>query len=145
MPLWKLGIFGAQPNHKGCYRTDENLISISGIESDYDAEEMSPETAAAILREEGVAALIYASPSHTPEKPRWRVLCPCSTQMEPSHRASLVARLNGLLGGVLAGESFTQSQSYYYGKVSGSTDRETILLEGRYIDQCANLDAGCAL
>ena len=54
----------------------------------------------------------------------------------------LVARLNGILGGILAPESFTLSQSYYYGSVNKSAEHRAVIIEGDYIDLRADLDNG---
>ena len=67
-----------------------------------------------------------------------------------------MARLNGVFGGVLAPESWTASQSFFYGMVSKplrfrrgdappgkGADFETRIVEGtRCIDQADDLDAG---
>jgi hypothetical protein len=54
-----------------------------------------------MLRGADLAALIYETPSHSPGKPRWRVVCPTSGDLPPSERERLVARLNGVLGGTV--------------------------------------------
>jgi hypothetical protein len=62
--------------------------------------------------------------------------------LDPSERKKLVARVNGVLGGVLAGESFTLSQAYYLGSVNGNPDhRAVIITEGDYIDLRDDLEA----
>jgi P4 family phage/plasmid primase-like protien len=118
-PLLKLATFGNVRTGQGCLRTNTNMLTISGVEGDYDGEKVSPEEAAANLRAAYVEAVFYTTPSHTPEKPRWRVLAPLSQAYPPSERERFVKRLNGALGGVLNVESFTQSQSFYYGRISG--------------------------
>ena len=83
------------------------MNSIDGIEADYDAGKMSVDEACRKLREAGLAALIWTTPSHAPEAPRYRILCPTSKELPVSGRKALIARLNGVLGGVLDGASFT--------------------------------------
>jgi hypothetical protein len=53
----------------------------------------------------------------------------------------MVARLNGVVGGILGPESFTLSQSYYLGHVTGKEFRHAVI-EGDYIDGCDELDKG---
>ena len=140
--LMKLATFGDQLSATGSYRHNDNMLTITGIEGDYDWEVIHPEEAAAMLEGANLAALIYTSPSHTPSTPRWRVLLPLSGPMHPSEREKLIKRVNGVLGGVLSGESFTRSQSYYYGSTNHNPAHNTILVEGRYLDQADELDEG---
>jgi len=119
-PLIKLATIGEQRTAKGALRHDANILTVSGLEGDYDGEQMAPETAKTLLEFAGIAAVVYTSPSHTPAKPRWRVIAPFSAPQQPAARRELLARLNGVLGGVLAHESFTLSQTYYVGRVTGA-------------------------
>src|SRR5690606_26239335 len=105
MPLLKLGRFGDVRSGKGSLRSDENLLEISGIEAEHDAEQVSVAEAVARLERHHIRALVYTTPSHAfvnPPKshggPRWRVLAPLSTPASPTARAALVARINGALG-----------------------------------------------
>ena len=54
----------------------------------------------------------------------------------------LVARLNGILGGVLARESFTLSQAFYYGSVDSNPNHQVEVLDGDFIDLRDDLAAG---
>lgn len=118
-PLIKLAAFGDQRTEKGALRHDGNVLAVTGLEGDYDAGEMQPSVAAMLLEMAGVEALVYTSPSHTPAAPRWRVLAPLATEHPGTDRRELLGRLNGALGGILAHESFTLSQTYYVGRVAG--------------------------
>jgi hypothetical protein len=140
--LIKLARFGDALSANGCLRHDANVLDIDGLETDYDAGKMPVEEASRRLREANVAALVYTSPSHTEPNPRWRVFCPTSETLPPERREALVARINGVLGGVLAGESFTLSQGYYFGSVKGNPAHRVELIEGRYIDLADDLDTG---
>lgn len=142
LPWLKLATFGDVPSRKGSLRHNGNVTAIDGIEGDHDAGTLTPAEAAKRLQQAGIAALIYTSPSHTPERPRWRVLAPLSRSMSPEHRERLCARLQGVLGGALAPESFALSQSYYYGGVEGGTVPETLEIDGAGIDTLDGLDAG---
>jgi hypothetical protein len=139
LPWLKMARFGEQRSKNNCLRTNKNLIEISGIEIDYDAGEMPVDTAIGLLLSANVRCLVYTSASHTPERPRWRVLAPTSQLHSPEARVALVAALNGVLGGVIAGESFVLSTAYYYGYVGLGEHHRAIALNGRYIDRCEDL------
>lgn len=141
LPWLKLATFGDNRTAKGAYRHDGNLISISGIEADYDGEAITLDRAESIIRQAGLAAILYTSPSHTPDMPRWRILCPLSMPHAPDTREGLLSRVNGLFVGALSRESFTLSQSYYYGAVDGTEHHQVVEIPGRYLDQATELDA----
>ncbi|WP_374376398.1 hypothetical protein, partial [Tabrizicola sp.] len=138
LPLIKLGTFGDVRTDKGSLRHDANLLQVSGIEGDYDAGTVQPQEAAERLRQAGLAGLIYTTPSHTAVSPRWRVLVPLAAAVSPDQRNAFCARLNGALGGALAVESFTASQSFYFGEVAGCPV-ESILVEGQPVDRVSGL------
>lgn len=119
-PLIKLATFGELRSIKDSLRHDANVLQVWGVECDYDGEQVPLALAAQMLQALNVEALLYSSPSHTPERPRWRILAPLSGPAAPEHRAHYVGLINAALGGVLAGESFTLSQSYYIGRVTGA-------------------------
>src|SRR5262249_27155582 len=114
LPWLKLARFGNIRTDQNSLRHDANLLAISGIEADYDAARMSFEEAVERLRAAGILGIVYTSPSHTEDTPRWRVLCPLSAEYPPDQRDHFLARLNGLFGGVFSRESWTRSQSYYF-------------------------------
>lgn len=130
LPLLKLGTFGDEPNDKGTLRYNANLRTIEGVEADYDGEVMSIAQAAAKLDNAGIDAILYTSPSHRADAPRWRVLCPTSRSLHPAERECLMARLMGVLDGALAPESFTLSQTYYYGGIEGKPTPQVEIVEG---------------
>lgn len=140
LPWLKLARFGEVRTDHNCLRHDLNVLAISGVELDYDLGEMPFERAADVLLKGGVLSLLYTSPSHADAKPRWRVLCPTSCEMHPDRRTHLLGRLNGLLGGVASGESWTLSQSYFYGRVGDNPAHRVELIEGEPIDQLDELD-----
>ena len=109
LPLLKLARFGDKPSAHGILRHDKNVLAVSGVEVDYDAEAIPFKEAVEVIRRADVLAILYTSPSHTPQKPRWRIICPFSEEKAPGERKRHVARLNGIFGGALAGESFTLS------------------------------------
>jgi hypothetical protein len=136
----KLAWFGDTPTEKDCLRNNANVRALSGIVVEHDASTMSFDEAIRRLRTARVEALVYTSPSHTEEQPRWRVVAPTSDSWAPAQHACLVARLNGILGGVLSGESFTLSQSYYFGKINGNPYHRVEMTFGEYINLRFDLD-----
>jgi len=118
--LLKLATFGEVRSAKGSLRHDANVLQVFGIEGDYDGAVMTPAEAAQRLTDAGIEALVYTSPSHRPEAPRWRVVCPLSAPCSPQDRAQHVDRLDAALGGILARESWAISQSFYVGRVKGA-------------------------
>lgn len=141
LPWLKLAAFGDLRTERNSLRHDRNVLSIHGVEGDYDGEQITIERARQILAQAGIAAILYTSPSHTPQAPRWRVLCPTSEALPPAERARLLARLNGLFVGALSRESFTLSQSYYYGAIGEAPHHVVVAIDGRPIDLAHELDA----
>ena len=143
LPLLKLARFGSvrTPAPANSLRHDANVEMISGLEGDYDGEEMPLSEAVDRLEKTDVAFLAYSSPSHLPGKPRWRVLLPLSKGAPPAERARLMNGVNGMLGGVLSRESWGLSQSFYYGGVNGPPAELHIGDAERCVDE-ADLDAG---
>lgn len=143
-PLFKGAKFGLVKTPTGALRNDANLIAISIIEGDYDGGKMSVQEAITRLEHYQIRALVVTTASHTPDKPRWRVFAPLAQSVHPSDRYRLVARLNGALGGILASESFTPSQAYYYGRVQGVPFESEVSFgdsdEGHCIDDLVELD-----
>lgn len=104
----------------GSLRHDANVLTVTGLEGDYDSEEMTPEKAIELLESCNVRAVIAPTFSSTPDAPRWRVLTPLAEPIKPSERLRYIEILNGMLGGELASESATLSQSYYVGVPAGA-------------------------
>jgi len=138
--LLKLATFGEVRSAKGSLRHDANVLQVFGIEGDYDAGVMTPAEAAELLAQGGVESLVYTTPSHKLGAPRWRVLCPLSSSCSPQERAQHMDKLDAILGGVLADESWTISQTYYVGKVAGSP-YETHHVRGVCIDTLPSVEA----
>jgi hypothetical protein len=150
-PCLKLAAFSGIPNpsSKSNYpsvRYDAGVVSLSGIEGDYDGGEVSIAEAAYRLRRARLRGLLYPSASSTPEKPRWRVLAFFAHEFAGDetalreYRNKMLNRLNGVLDGVLTGESWTLSQAFYFGGVG--TPIEATIVEGDCVDERDDLDAG---
>ena len=151
-PLIKLAKFGVQRTGGGAMRSNENVERVTGVEGDYDGGVIQPEDAVQMLERAGIRAIIYTTPNHMvfdPPKynggPRWRVLAPFSTDYPPQERDRFLARVNGALGGILAPESFTLSQTYFYGEVTGVEHRLFVTFDdpedGSCVDELHELDA----
>lgn len=136
MPLIKLARFGDVRSDAGSLRHDANIVIVEGVEGDYDGGDVTLADAATMLAGSDVRSLLYSSPSSTPERPRWRVLAPLSQACEPGRRRECVGRLNAILGGILAPESFTLSQAFYIGRAATAAHYEAQEVAGaRYIDE----------
>jgi hypothetical protein len=96
------------------------------------------------LEDHGIRAVVYPSPRHTLTTPRWRVIAPVSRCITTQQRAAMVARINGALGGILASESFTASQIFYFGRIRGAEYSPYVTFddpdEGSCIDTIDSLD-----
>jgi hypothetical protein len=114
------------------------VLEIHGVEADYDAETVSFDDARDLLKRVGVSCVLYTTKSNTPQKPRWRVLCPTSGPITAEDRTRLLNLLNGALGGILAPESWTLSQSYFFGRLTKPDEEwRCEVLAGDPIDVCA--------
>lgn len=144
LPLLKMAEMGNTLNRKKSLRHEGNIQQVTGVIGDYDSEVLPVAQAIELLEKKGIKAYVYTSASHTPEKPRWRVVCPLSKPHSPDAHTALTARLNGALGGILAGESFTLAQFYYFGKVKGVAFEDALTFddadEGGFIDTLDELD-----
>ena len=141
LPWIKLAKFGNVVSQKGCIRTDGNIVHFSGVEVEHDRGVMSYEAALVALSEAKIRAILYTTPSHTNETPRWRVLAPFSDPAtDKKARKLAAARLNRVLGGVVEGESYRASQSFYFGKIKGSNTFAIDLLDGDFIDCADDID-----
>jgi len=141
--LWLKGAhFGDIKSKNGSYRTNLNVESFSAIVVEYDGGEISVDDGVAILAKAGVRSLIYTSPSHSIDKPRWRIVLPLSYNAAKTRHDILVATVNGLFDGKLAPESFTLSQSYYFGSVNHNPDHRCEIVDGKFLDMADKLYAG---
>ena len=148
LPWLKLARFGNKRSEKGSLRHDANVLEITGCEVDYDGEKISFDDAYNALKALGINALIYTSPSHSPDAPRFRILAAASQACPPHMRAKLVARINGFLKAELgvtdlaAPESFALSQAYFYGWVMNKPglDHRAEIIHGSFLDGRDDLD-----
>src|SRR5262245_31840046 len=140
LPLLMMARLGGQRTPAGSLRNDANVISISGAAGAYHRYQCPVLEAVDRLTTAGIRAIVYTSPSYTPSKPRWRALCPYSRELLPTEHARMTSRLNGILGGDLARESWTLSQSYFYGGCNGRAAEAYVIDEEQHIDEDLDLD-----
>ena len=138
-PWIKVATFGGKKSPGGSLRSNENVLLVYGVEGDYDGEVISISAAKSTLESLEIKAAFYPSPSSTVDKPRWRVICPLSAPCKPDARNALVARLNGVLDGVLAHESFTLSQGYFFGATQGNDYRVETTFDDAASGTCIDL------
>lgn len=142
LPMLKLGRYGNALSKHGSLRHDPNFLEIDGIECDHDAGTVSVAEAAELFAAAGLAALIYPTSQHTPEHPRWRALFPTSQTLPAGERFRLCARVQGVVKGFLADETFAHSTGWFYGRVEGNPHYEVEVIDGIAIDLAFHLDAG---
>ena len=132
LPLLKLGTFGDKPSPtgSGCLRYNANLSRVSGVELDYDGEEIGFDDALWRLRRIERLAIIYTSRSHLPLAPRWRVLLPFGNSECVETRKPTAEQVQWELGVEFARESFIDSQAFYYGRVAGDPHFRIELVDG---------------
>lgn len=140
-PLISIGEYGdlMSAGKHPILRHAGNIKRIFGIEIDYDGEQVPIEEAAALLQGANICAVLYTSPSHTPQRPRWRALMPLSEPAIPEKREEYVGRANRILGGIATRESFTLSQSFYIGRVRAA-EYVVIDTQGRMIDLAYDIE-----
>ncbi|QDF96782.1 hypothetical protein CJ010_09700 [Azoarcus sp. DD4] len=114
MPLLK---FSKLPrNSRTAGTVPENMTAVVG---DYDDGLVTVDEAVERLSTAGISAAVYTTARHRPDSPRWRVVAQLASPVTPDEYAEYLDLVNGALGGILAGESWETSRSYFYGKVRG--------------------------
>jgi hypothetical protein len=133
-PLISGCLYGESPSEEGSFKTQGNLLTLHLIEGDHDAKLCSFEQAVARLRAANVRCVIHTTASHKPgEDERWHVILPLSEWHSPGERAGFVGRVNRILEGVLAPESWRSAQGFFVGSVRGVEYRGAII-DGRPLD-----------
>src|SRR4051794_37013365 len=64
LPLWKLATSGNWRSPSGALRHNGNVISITGLEADYDGETVGIDEAIETAEKIGLRSLLYTSPSN---------------------------------------------------------------------------------
>lgn len=114
MPLWRPAVSAGDSRAAGT-----GVDQVFAVVGDYDGERVTPAEVAERLRNASVMALVHTTASHSPDKPRWRVVAPLTTPIEARELPAYVSLLNGALGGILAPESWEASRGYFFGRVRG--------------------------
>jgi putative DNA primase/helicase len=145
LPWLKFARFGDVKTANGSLRHDANVNCLTGIEADYDAAMVNGRIisfaeAVATMQQAELSAIVYTSPRYTEDTQKWRILCPFSEERPPANRDLYMARLNGLFEGAFSLESWTLSQSYYFGSINQNPSHEAVRIEGICIDRADWLD-----
>jgi hypothetical protein len=140
--LIALAKFGSMLSAGGSLRHDGNLSYSTGVPGDHDAGTMPFDEARQRLDAAGIAYLLYTTKRHTAAAPRLRVWCPASKPLLAAEHSQCVDRLNGLLGGVLARESWVRSQPFLIGRTAGTVFEIAIGDTEECINDADELDAG---
>lgn len=140
-PLFSGARFGGQPSPNGSLRHNGNVLDVGLVVLDYDAGEIPPERVRDMLAVLGIEALVVTTPSNgLPGKGhRYRIVALLSAPVTPERWHSLARKLNALLGGTAATESFTLSQPFYYGRVQG-VEYKVLRSEGVPLDQLRDIE-----
>lgn len=141
LPLIVGGEFGDERSSKGSLRHADNRRNVTCVITDYDDETISFVEARRRVKDAGVACLLYTSPSHTEDAPRWRAVFPLSRPHPTSDLERLTDRANGLFDGALAGESWSPVQPFYAGQVRGRAPMRCKPVDGRALDRATELAA----
>jgi hypothetical protein len=121
-------------------RGKDGMVNIHGIEVDYDAGQRSAEWARDCLTEAGITGIIDTSYNNAPEFPKWHAFVPLSEPMNVNKRNHMVDRLNGVLGGILAGESWGVAQCFFFGgNREKPENHRTYLVKGNPIDKVEHI------
>ena len=138
LPMLKLATVGGR-------RSGEDISAIDGVEIDYDGKDCKPgerltvSDAVAALSRANLAGLVYTTPTHSQDWPRWRVLLPTSKPLPPSARLALAERFNGLITARIDAASFALGTAFFYGALGDAPRPEVHLVEGRAIDEAREL------
>lgn len=122
LPLVVGGEFGDLRTSLGALRHDSNLKSMSFVLVDYDEGSVSMEAAAKILRDAGIAAFVFPTPSWAKDKPKWRAAIPLSKDLEGDLETVKAAHKRVVdhlrsIGLQVSVESNTLTQAYYFGRL----------------------------
>lgn len=144
MPLISGAKFGTVCTAKGSFRHDGNVVMVRVLVVDVDDWPFPIEEAMERLRLAGVAAVLFTTPGHMVAKknglacPRFRVLLPLSQPLDHAGMTMAMNRVNELLDGHVAPESWKPAQSYYIGRLLVG-EWFTDSCEGEFIDLAAHI------
>ena len=110
-PLIKLGTFEGDSRGAG-----HSLAVVSGVELDYDAGEVTANSAAKLLRQAGIECVVCSTYTSRMDCQKWRVFAPTSRELPAELRQYLAHALDAVLGNIAARESFTPKQTFFIGR-----------------------------
>lgn len=137
-PLIKLGVFEGDSRGAG-----HSLTTISGIEIDYDAGEVTAHIAAKMLRQAGIECVVCSTYTSSTDCPKWRVFAPTSRELDAGLRQHLVNALDAVIGNIAARESYTPKQTFFYGR-NPETAYVFLHLKGEFVDVALRSAANAA-
>lgn len=141
LPLFSPCSYNNNRTSKKSLRHDANVRECFCVVGDYDRGKVSLNETADAMHRAGIAGLLVTTSSWTAAAPRWRVICPLSDPLHHSRTNAaglrladypkLVSRLSGIFPDTFSTESWTLSQSWYYGTIIGAPEHDLITIEGR--------------
>lgn len=137
-PLLKMAVFEGDSRGAG-----HSLVSISGIEIDYDAGKVTAHSAAKMLRDAGIECVVCSTYTSSTDCPKWRVFAPTSRELPAELRPYLVAAMDSILLGIAARESYTAKQTFFFGRNPAST-YVFMHLRGEFVDVALKTIANAA-
>jgi hypothetical protein len=127
-PLIKLGTFEGDSRGAG-----HSLATVSGVELDYDAGEVTANSAAKLLRQAGIECVVCSTYTSRMDCQKWRVFAPTSRELSAELRQYLAAALDSVLGDIAARESYTPKQTFFYGR-NPASNYLFLHLQGEFVD-----------
>ncbi len=119
-------------------RTNQAVEKISAIVLDLDNGEISEKGIKSFL--EGLEYFAHTTYSHSPKKPKWRVIIPFSKLVAPVKLGAVFEYFNSLFKGNLDSCGKTQSQLYYFPSCPEGCPFESFRNEGKLFDTQNILD-----
>jgi hypothetical protein len=126
LPLISLASYGDARSKGNSLRNNANVTYLHGLTIEHDGKDgprVSVDDAERILKQLGVEALVYTTPSHTAQAPRWRALIPFEydySDAKAVHGRALALVKRAFPEGSIPTEASTLSQSWYFGRVADS-------------------------
>ncbi|WMP16962.1 hypothetical protein [Thiothrix lacustris] len=137
-PLIKFGTFDNASRGQG-----SSLTTISGIELDYDAGEVTAHSAAKMLRDAGIECVVCSTYTSRTDYPKWRVFAPTSRELPAALRQHLVNALDAVIGNIAARESYTPKQTFFYGR-NPASNYVYMHIKGEFVDVALRSAANAA-
>ena len=137
-PLIKLGTFENSSRGAG-----HSLTTISGVEIDYDAGEVTTHSAAKMLRDAGIECVVCSTYTSRTDYPKWRVFAPTSHELDACLRQHLVTALDAVIGNIAARESHTPKQTFFYGR-NPASNYVYMHIKGEFVDVALRSAANAA-